>query len=233
MKPKKKKSSSQNYIVTGIVLFIFLSLAGGIIYLVSSDRGGGKKVFIAKVDLVRPNTLPDKPPPPPKEKPPEPEMQKKETIIAPQDMSPQASAKGDDKPVAEGPLGLEGAQGGAGSDGFGLAARKGGRDVTTLGTGPRVGGGKDMATLLRQYAPYTRLVEEDVNRIVRKRLEDKGGIPKGKLEALAEIILGNKGEITDARIIRSSGNNTMDEVVKIRSSMHGSVNPFRKVAPEP
>ena len=71
-----------------------------------------------------------------------------------------------------------------------------------------------MATLLRQYAPLTRLVEEDVNRIVRRRLEDKGGIPKGKLEALAEIILGNKGEITDARIIRSSGNSTMDEVVK-------------------
>ena len=213
MKPKKKKSSSQTYIVTGIVLFIFLSLAGGIIYLVSSDKGGGKKVFIAKVDLVRPNTLPDKPPPPPKEKLPEPEIQKKETIVAPQDMSPQASAKGDDKPAAEGPLGLD-AQGGAGSDGFGLAARKGGRDVTTLGTGPRVGGGKDMATLLRQYAPYTRLVEEDVNKIVRKRLEDKGGIPKGKLEALAEIVLGNKGEITEARIVRSSGNNTMDGAVR-------------------
>ena len=213
MKPKKKKSSSQAYIVTGAVLLIFLLLAGGILYLVSTDRGGGKKVFIAKVDIVRPNAL-DKTPPPPKEKLPEPEVQKKETIVAP-DMTQQqtSSAKGDDKPAADGPLGLD-AQGGAGSDGFGLAARKGGRDVTTLGTGPRVGGGKDMATLLRQYAPYTRLVEEDVNRIVRKRLEENGGIPKGKLEALAEIIVDNKGEIRQFKIIRPSGNRTMDEAVK-------------------
>jgi len=209
----KKKSSSQTYIVTGIVLLIFVLLAGGILYLVSSDKGGGKKVFIAKVDLVRPN-LPDKPPPPPKEKLPEPEVQKKETIVAP-DMTQQQtnSAKGDDKPAADGPLGLD-AQGGAGSDGFGLAARKGGRDVTTLGTGPRVGGGKDMATLLRQYAPYTRLVEEDVNRIVRKRLEENGGIPKGKLEALAEIVVGDKGDIRQFKIVRPSGNKSMDEAVK-------------------
>ena len=213
MKPKKK-SSSQTYIVVGIVVLIFVGLGGGLLYLLTTDKGGGKKVFVSKVDLVRPNTLPDKPPPPPKEKLPEPEVQKKETIVAPQDIAQQtASAKGDDKPAADGPLGLD-AQGGAGSDGFGLAARKGGRDVTTLGTGPRVGGGKDMATLLRQYAPYTRLVEEDVNRVVRKRLEENGGIPKGKLEALAEIVVGNRGDIRQYRIIRPSGNKSMDEAVK-------------------
>ncbi|HME42722.1 MAG TPA: TonB C-terminal domain-containing protein [Syntrophorhabdales bacterium] len=213
MKPKKKKSSSQTYIVTGAVLLIFLLLAGGILYLVSTDSGGGKKVFIAKVDIVRPNAL-DKPPPPPKEKLPEPEVQKKETIVAP-DLTQQqtSSAKGDDKPAADGPLGLD-AQGGAGSDGFGLAARKGGRDVTTLGTGPKVGGGRDLATLLRQYAPYTRLVEEDVNKLVRRRLEENGGIPKGKLEALAEIIVGDKGDIRQFKIIRPSGNRSMDEAVK-------------------
>jgi periplasmic protein TonB len=215
MKPKKKKSSSQTYIVTAIVLLIFLSLGGGILYLVIADKGMGKKVFIAKIDLVKPNNLPDKPPPPPKEKPPEPEVQKKETIVAPQDIAQQqtSSAKGDDKPAADGPLGLD-AQGGAGSDGFGLAARKGGRDVTTLGSGPKVGGGRDLTTLLRQYAPYTRLVEEDVNKIVRKRLEESGGIPKGKLEAMAEIVVSNKGAITEARLVRTSGNRSMDEAVK-------------------
>ena len=209
----EKKSSSPTLIITGIVLLMFLFLAGGLVYLLKTDTGGGKKVYIAKVDLVRPNTLTEKPPPPPKEKPPEPEVQKKETMVAPDMTQPQASAKGDNKPAAEGLLGLD-AQGGAGSDAFGLAARKGGRDVTTLGTGPRIGGGKDMATLLRQYAPYTRLVEEDVNSIVRRHLEEHGGIPKGRLETLAEVVLDDKGDIEQYRIIRPSGNRAMDEAVK-------------------
>lgn len=211
MKPKRK-SSSQTAITTGVVLFVFLFLAGGLIYLLKTDKGGGKKVFIANVDLVRPNSL-DKPPPPPKEKPPEPEIQKKETIVAPDMTQPQQASKGDDKPAAEGPLGID-AQGGSGSDAFGLAGKKGGRDVTTLGTGPTIGGGRDLATLLRQYAPYTRLVEEDVNKLVRKRLEANGGIPKGKLEAQAEIVVSNKGDITEARVIRPSGNRAMDEAVR-------------------
>ena len=215
MKQKKKKSSSQAAITTGVVLVIFCFLAGGLIYLLKTDKGGGKKVFVTNVDLVKPNS-PDKPPPPPKEKPPEPEAQKKETIVAPQDMlqPQQSSAKGDDKPSAEGPLGLD-AQGGAGSDGFGLAGRKGGRDVTTLGAGTgKIGGGGDPAALLRQFAPYTRLVEEDVNRLVRKRLEENGGIPKGKLETTAEIVVSNRGAVREYRIIRSSGNRSMDDAVK-------------------
>jgi periplasmic protein TonB len=215
MKQGKKKSSSQAAITTGVVLLVFLFLAGGLIYLLKTDKGGGgKKVFVANVDLVKPSL--DRPPPPPKEKLPEPELQKKETIVAPQDMAQpqQSSAKGDDKPSAEGPLGLD-AQGGAGSDGFGLAGRKGGRDVTTLGTGGgKIGGGGDPAALLRQFAPYTRLVEEDVNRLVRKRLEENGGIPKGKLETTAEIVVSNKGAVREYRIIRSSGNRSMDDAVK-------------------
>ncbi len=58
MKPAKKKSSSQtSWIATGVVILIFLSLAGGLVYLFSTDKGGGKKVFVAKVDLVRPTSL--------------------------------------------------------------------------------------------------------------------------------------------------------------------------------
>ncbi len=160
MKRGKKKASGSGRVATVVVLLFFVLLGGGFAYLIGTDKGGGKKVFIAKVDLVRPN-LPDKPPPPPKDKPPEPETQKQQTIVAPQDMAPQqAGPKGDDKPAPEGPLGVEG-EGGAGSDGFGLVGRgKGGRDVITLGTGFGTGRRNGPDSL----AEKVRLVHQDRRR---------------------------------------------------------------------
>jgi periplasmic protein TonB len=218
MKPAKKKSSSQtSWIATGVVVLIFFCLAGGLVYLFSTDKGGGKKVFVAKVNIVRPD-LPDKPPPPPKEQPPEPEAQKREAIVAPQNMAqPQASnAKGDDKPAAEGPLGLEG-EGGAGSDGFGLAARgKGGRDITTVGTGPSgtIGGDRDLTGAMRRHARYNKLVEDEVNKAVKQTLSERGGIPKGKLEAVVQIGMDDGGAVAEYRIVRLSGNRAVDDAVK-------------------
>jgi len=129
-------------------------------------------------------------------------------------MAPQqAGPKGDDKPAPEGPLGLEG-EGGAGADGFGLVGRgKGGRDVTTLGTGFGRGGG-DQASLARRYGWYTRIVGEELNKLVRKRLEENGGMPKGTAEVEVWIEMDEQGNIADYRIIRSSGNKAMDEAVK-------------------
>ena len=209
---KQSKKSHALLIITPAVLLFFITLAGGFIYLISSDKGGGKKVFISKVELVRPN-LPDKPPPPPKEKLPEPEAQK-QAIVTPQDMAPQqAGPKGDDKSAPEGPLGLEG-EGGAGADGFGLVGRgKGGRDVTTLGTGFGRGG-SDQAALQRRFGWYTRIVGEELNKLVRKRLEENGGMPKGTAEVEVWIEMDEQGKIADYRIIRSSGNKAMDEAVK-------------------
>lgn len=220
MKPATKKSSKQSGLVTaGIVVVVLCLLAGGLVYLVMNDKGGGKKTFVAKVDLVKPN-VPDRPPPPPKEKPPEPEIQKKEAIVTPADVSQaQASAaKGDNKPAAEGPLGVQG-DGSAGSDGFGLAARgRGGKDVTTVGTGYGIGG-EDQAALLRKYGSYGRLIQDELTRAVRKRLDENGGIPKGKLECVVQIEIDEGGGIKECRITRPSGNSTMDQALK-ESSGH-------------
>jgi TonB family protein len=211
-----KKKSNSMWITGSIVILVFCLLGGVLFYLVSNDKGNGKKTYISKIELVRPN-LPDKPPPPPKEKMPEPEAPKQHAMIAPQDMGPQqpAGPKGDNKPVSEGPLGVEG-EGGAGSDGFGLVGRgKGGRDVITLGSGyGRGGGGVDQAGLARKYGWYTRIVGDELNKLVRKRLEESGGMPKGAVEVEVRIELDEEGTITGYRIIRSSGNQAMDEALK-------------------
>lgn len=76
-------------------------------------------------------------PPPPKERPPEPEKfeeikQEREEVEL--DQPPIPDQAQDEGPPPGEQLGLD-AVGGAGSDGFGLAARPGGRDITTLGGG--------------------------------------------------------------------------------------------------
>ena len=122
------------------------------------------------------------------------------------------TAKGDNKPAPEGPLGLD-AEGGAGSDGFGLAARKGGRDVITLGTGPG-GGGLDGAALARKFAWYTRLVQEELKKTALKRLEESGRFPKGKQEVEVRVVIDDGGIVTECRVIGSSGNQAVDKAVQ-------------------
>jgi protein TonB len=214
MKPKKKSSKS-SMVTSGVVVLVFLFLGGGLFYLVSADKGGGKKVFIAKVDLVKPN-LPDKSPPPPKEKPPEPEVQKKETIVAPQNIAqPMESRamKGDGKTETQGPLGLD-AEGGAGSDGFGLAGRKGqGKDIIKLGTGGG-GGGFDPSALGRKFAWYTNLAQAELRKLALKSLEENGKFPKGKTEAVVQIAMDERGTITEVKVVGSTGSASLDRTVK-------------------
>jgi periplasmic protein TonB len=215
-KGKRKSSSKSTLIVTGIVVFLFIVLVTGFVYLISTDKGSsGKKVFVATVDLVKPN-VPDKPPP--KEKPPEPDVQKKESLAVPQTFAgPQAAPgpKGDDKPAPTGPLGLD-AEGGAGSDGFGLAGRKGqGKDIVTLGKGGGGGGlDSEQAALMRKFASYNYIIQETMRKAVRKYLDENGGIPRGKLEVIVHIVLDSKGSITEHQIVGSSGNHSMDKAVK-------------------
>jgi TonB family protein len=216
MKKDKKKSSQQSIFVIGGVVAILLIVVGGCLYLLlGTDSDGDKKRHVATVSLLKPQQdLKDKPPPPLKDKLPE-EIQKKETMEVKSMAAPTDAPadKGDNKPAADGPLGLD-AQGGAGTDGFGLVGRKGGRDVTTLGTGGGGGGGGDMSALLRKYGWYNQRVQDDLRKIVRKRLDEGKGIPKGKLEAVVEIVMDDRGTITDHKLVKSSGNQTMDDAVR-------------------
>jgi protein TonB len=216
MKQQKRKTSAQSaWVTTTIVVTVLMGLAGGLVYLVSTDKGGGqKKVFIARVDLVKPDASP-KEPPPPKEKPLEQEAKKTEPIMAPQSINQAPGPKGDSKGPAEGPLGLEG-DGGAGSDGFGLAGRgKGGRDITSIGGGGASGGGgNDMNTFFRKNAWYNHRVQDEIDKGVRRYLNENGGIPKGKMEALVKIGMDEGGSVSEHRILRSSGNNSMDDAIK-------------------
>ncbi|OPY76920.1 MAG: Gram-negative bacterial tonB protein [Syntrophorhabdus sp. PtaU1.Bin058] len=217
-KGKKRSSSKPTLIITGAVILLFIGVVAWFVYLITTDKGGGgKKVFVATIDLVRPNVPDRPPPPPPKERPAEEAIQRKENFMAPQFAGPQAPGArgGDDKPAPSGPLGLD-AEGGAGSDGFGLAGRKGqGRDIVTLGKSGGGGGVEnEQGALMRRFASYNYLIQETMRKAVRRYLDEKGGIPRGKLEVIVQIVLNNRGSITEYKIVGSSGNHAMDEAVR-------------------
>ncbi|MGD0586985.1 MAG: TonB family protein [Oryzomonas sp.] len=205
----KKKDSFQNWLIPGMVIALLLT---GIVLLV--------KVFLApdsvhRKDLYSVTLL--KPPPPPeqKEKPPEPEPPKeqpKENIIAPNEAQQQQD-QNDDSPPPGADLGVDADASGAGGDSFGLLAKKGGRAITLGGGG--AGGGVNRLSLLTKYGWYTSKLQDEIKQQMRKRLDKNGGVPKGKYQATVHIVLDPQGEVLNYRIVASSGNDKIDEAIKL------------------
>lgn len=201
MENKKKYKAIMGLIVTGIILF-FLCIGFFTVKALMSDDSQKRKRMIQSVKLI-------KPPPPPKikEKPPEPEI-KKEEIIEPEieeqkppedDLSDQ-----DNNEPESSELGIDG-EGSAGSDGFGLKAKKGGRAL--------IGGGSGRS-LLRKYSWYTRIIQEDINRLLKKILGQNKEIPGGNFKSFVRIKIDESGNILNCEIFKSSGNMRIDKAIR-------------------
>lgn len=211
MSEKQIKKASSVSVGLIAILIVFLGAAVYVIKMVLADDGQRKKSSIATVTLL-------KPPPPPqiKEKPPEPEpvkMQKKEEIIDPvqqADKDNKPAGEPDNAPAGD-KLGLD-AEGYAGGDAFGLVGKKGGRSLLA---GEGGNGGMGKLSLFTKFAGYSHIVEAEIRKKVMKRLDEDGGIPKGKLQAVARISLDSSGSVKGYKIIGSSGNHKMDEAVEL------------------
>jgi TonB family protein len=218
---KKTSSKTMIWMVSTAVAFCFVGASVFIIKLLLSDDSQKRKRQIQMVTLL-------KPPPPPKikEKLPEPEIKKKEEIIEPE---PEETPPEDMKDMAEDEmpegdeLGLD-SEGSAGSDGFGLKGKKGGRAL--------IGGDLSEKSLIRKYSWYIRLIQEEIRKTVKTYLEQNGGIPEGNLKTLVKIILDETGNIVDFSIFGSSGNHRMDNAVKQALKMAQVNNPPPKRMPK-
>lgn len=204
MNPHKNKKKGR-LIVGAMAFFVFALLATGVGFAVKyllEDDGPRRKRRIQMVTVV-------KPPPPPKikEKPPEPEVKEKEEIIEPEpeDIQPEpVEDQVDDAPPPGEDLGID-ADGSAGGDAFGLVGKKGGRAL--------IGGGASQASLIRRYAWYTRIIQEELRKRMNRLMEENGGIPEGNLKALVQIKLDDTGRIVDFSMAQPSGNTKMDEAL--------------------
>ncbi len=198
-KPLKKSSS----IPWGmIVLFVcFLGAAVYVVKIVLAEDGPRQKSAPVMVTLLKPPppvTIKEKPIEPPKE------LLKQQEIIDP-GLQNEPESPGDDKPAGDS-LGVD-AEGKAGSDAFGLVGKKGGRGLLEGGDGL----GK--YSLQSRFAGYTQIVQTTIRKGVMKRLDEEGGIPKGRFEVAVQVNLDSAGAVIDYRIIGSSGNHRIDDAV--------------------
>lgn len=199
-----RREDTRPSIPLGLIAIMVFVLAGGAwgVKAFLMDDSPRRKSPVTTVTLLRP--------PPPvqaKEKPPEPvikEVPKKEEIITPGPKD-QPENSSDNTPAGD-KLGLD-AEGGAGSDAFGLVGKKGGRSLLAGGDGL----GK--YSLLSKFGWYNQIVEREITRKVMRSLEENGGVQKGKLKTVLRVSLDGRGAVTNYRIIGSSGNHKMDEAV--------------------
>ncbi|HKQ83976.1 MAG TPA: cell envelope integrity protein TolA [Steroidobacteraceae bacterium] len=138
------------------------------------------------VKLVRPPPPPEEPPPPP----PPPEEKIEEPL--PQDQPDEPSPEPEQ--MAE-QLGLD-AEGVAGADGFGLAARKGGRDIVGSGTGA--------------FVWYTSMLKDSILDV----LSADERVRRGSYSITVRIWLADDGRVKDVKLATTSGNRELDSAIE-------------------
>lgn len=156
------------------------------------DKGETKKKNVVhQITLVKPPPPPPPPPPKPEEKPPE--VKKEEVKI--EEQKPVETPQNDAKPAGE-QLGLD-ADGAAGGDAFGLAARKGGTDLLAGSGGSKHGW---YAGLIQSH------LQEAIAKNKRLRSQD--------FRAVVHIWLRPDGSVQRAELVGSSGKPDTDELIR-------------------
>jgi periplasmic protein TonB len=181
----------------GIGLLSFVGVVAWGAYSLLSDAKTTKKQVV-QISLLKPPPPPP-PPPPPEQKPPEPDI--KDEVKLPEPEQPPEAVKDEAPPPGE-QLGLD-ANGSGSGDAFGLAARKGGTDITKLG-GPS-GPGRNQASWfagLVQSHLVTQLSKEDKLRRSDYRVE-------------LRVWFAPDGRIERFELIDSTGNKEVDDQIKL------------------
>jgi protein TonB len=170
----------------GVVIVI-----GAVLGLVRLIQGFGEKTEQPKRDVPQVVKI-IRPPPPPPEPPPPPPPEEKIDEPLPQD-EPEPAA--DDAPPGE-QLGLD-AEGVAGGDAFGLAARRGGADL--------IGGGGGAA-----FAWYTGMIKDGI----LDALAEDERVRKGNYKLTVRVWLAADGRVERIALADSTGNRELDAAIE-------------------
>jgi periplasmic protein TonB len=162
----------------GFVWFVRTMMAGKV---VKTQRQ------VQIVQVIRP------PPPPPPDQPPPPPPPEKIQEALPKD-EPEPSPK--DEPAPSQPLGID-AEGTAGGDAFGLAARRGGSDLV---------GGEGSSV----FAWYTNRLKD----AVIERLSADSKIESKKFSISVRVWIEPDGKIKEVRLVSTTGNHELDQRIE-------------------
>lgn len=170
----------------GVLLLVFGMIGGAAWFIHNMVTNQQKKPphVVQNVTLIRP-------PPPPEEPPPPPPPPEKVDEPLPQDEPEPAP---DNAPTPSPQLGLD-ADGSAGGDSFGLAARKGGSDL--VGTGGAI------------FAWYTGKLKNEVS----DRLSSDAKLRGKKYSGTFRIWIEPDGRIKDVRVVNGTGNREIDSAI--------------------
>ncbi|ANE55439.1 TonB C-terminal domain-containing protein [Methylomonas sp. DH-1] len=182
-------------VVLGIGLSLLIGL--GVWWLADKfEKPPQTKKQVQQITMIQP---PPPPPPPPEQAPPPPEEIKEEKIEEPEpEPEPEPSPEPDEAPPAE-DLGVD-ADGTAGSDGFGLQARKGGRSI--------LGGGGGNAILW-----YGGQIQRQVETGLQNLLADTPAAQAG-YSVILEIWVGPDGRISRSELAGGSGKADIDQALR-------------------
>ncbi len=182
---------------------IFTALVMGMF----TDTGTHKKKrSVQEISVLRPPPPP--PPPKPEEKPPEPEIKKEEVKIPEEKPDPAPQA---DLPPPGEQLSLD-AQGTGGSDSFGLGAKPGGRDVTTIGGGDK-------------FAWYAGVLRTQIQRILSRNDRLRGA----EFKVIVGVWVEPDGSVHRAELMESTGDAEKDKKIKLALA---DIPPLREVPPD-
>ncbi|MFC4308014.1 TonB C-terminal domain-containing protein [Steroidobacter flavus] len=173
---------------TVIVLVVGVVLIKFVMRMMAEKPDGPQRQVAQVVKIVRPpeDQPPPPPPPPPEEKIEEP-IEQQEPEQAPQDAAPAGS------------LGVD-AEGSAGGDGFGLAARKGGREfIPGSGTAP--------------FRWYTDLVAKSLEGCIS---EDEA-VRRSSYKVDVKVQVDKDGSMRVVDLVGSSGNAAIDAAIRGRT----------------
>ena len=168
---------------------LVLVLVLGLIWFIRdfmSHKNQKTERVVQNITVIRPPP----PPPPPDEPPPPPPPEKIEQQVPQNEPDPSH----DDAPPPAEQLGLD-AEGAAGDDAFGLAARKGGSDL--VGTGGAV------------FAWYTNKLKDTI----LERLSADPHLRGKKYNLQIRIWLDAEGRIKNMQIVGSSGEKEIDKAI--------------------
>ncbi len=181
--------------VGGAIASLFL---GGLAWFIVDNIGSKSQVRKPTVQQVAVLRQPPPPPPRPPEKLPEPPRVKDEVKIDQPKPEPMPDKPADAAP-ADKPLGVD-ADGSAGSDGFGLAANRGGRDITTIGNPGGGGSGRYFTGLLQRNF---------FDALARNR-----NAPQDEFSVVVQVWIGDDGRIQRTQIVNGSGNGSLDRLIE-------------------
>ncbi|WP_347988582.1 energy transducer TonB [Methylomonas sp. AM2-LC] len=171
-------------VLAAIAVFFVVKLIVGFI----NDKPTKNEKKIQPITLLKP---PPPPPPPPKvETPPPPEVKQKIDEPEPEP-EPLPDTPPDEAPARD--LGLD-AEGSAGSDGFGLAARKGGTGL--------FGGGDP-------YKYYGGIVKNEILSLLSNHDE----LRRKGYTAIVKLWLKSDGTVDRVELVKGSNDNEIDEIL--------------------